>query len=259
MSSHKHVEQTILITGVSDGIGRALAVQFAAHGARVLGVGRRSFPDALAASVAPEDYCVADLADADATGAIVDFLAARRATLLDVLVLNAAIGYYGAPTHQSSGSIDALLQVNLEAPIALTHALLPWLRNMRGLVAFVSSVHSALPTPDFAVYTATKAGLDGFARNLRLEEQGAVDVIVLWPGPTRTQLHIRSGVPPEHIHADRYASPEQVAHELFAAIQRRRSRAIGLSNRILRWVAVHFEAQIDAALVRMAQRNRKAR
>jgi len=249
--------QTILITGVSDGIGHALAVQYAALGARVLGVGRRSFPQSLAASVAPADYCVTDLEHADAAAAVASFLTMRQVTRLDVLVLNAAVGYYGAPAHQSGNSIDELLQVNLYTPIALTHALLPFLRDARGLVAFVSSVHSALPTPDFAVYTATKAGLDGFARSLRLEEQGAVDVIVLWPGPTRTQMHVKSGVQLDQTHADRYASPEQVAHKMIAAIRRRRSHTISLGNRLLRWTAVHFESQIDAVMVRMVQHNRK--
>jgi len=245
--------QTILITGVSDGIGRALAVQAAAGGARVLGVGRRAFPDSLAASIAPADYCVADLGRADAADVIANFLAAREVTHLDALVLNAAAGYYGAPAQQSGAALDALLQVNLYAPIALTHALLPRLRSVRGVVAFVSSVHSALPTPDFAVYTATKAGLDGFARSLRVEEQGEVDVIVLWPGPTRTQLHVKSGIPPERTRSERYASPEQVAQAMLAAIQRRRSRAVGWGNRLLRWAAVHFEAQIDALLVSRAR------
>lgn len=246
--------QTILITGVSDGIGRALAVQATTGGARVLGIGRRAFPATLAASVAPEDYCAADLGEVDATPTIVNFLSERQVTQLDVLVHNAAMGAYGAPASQRSAAIDALLQVNLYTPITLTHALLPHLRRARGLAAFVSSVHSALPTPDFALYTATKAGLDGFARSLRLEEQGKVDVIVLWPGPTRTHLHVKSGVPPERIRSDRYAPPEQVAQAMLTAIQRRRSRAIGLSNWLLRWAAVHFEAQIDALLVKRAQR-----
>jgi short-subunit dehydrogenase len=199
------------------------------------------------------------LRQADATATIVNFLTARHVTQLDILVHNAAVGAYGAPANQRSAAIDELLQVNLYTPIALTHALLPRLRHAHGLVAFVSSVHSALPTPDFAVYTATKAGLDGFARSLRLEEQGEVEVIVLWPGPTRTHLHVKSGVPSDRIRSDRYASPEQVAQEMLTAIRRRRSRAIGLGNCLLRWVAVHFEAQIDALLIKQARRTRTVR
>lgn len=248
--------QTILITGASDGIGHALAVRYAESGARVLGVGRRALPATLASSILPQDYCAVDLSDAAAAKTIHDFLDSRQVAHLDILVHNAALGWCGPVAQQSAASIDELLRVNLYAPIALTHALLPRLRTAQGVVAFVSSVHSALPTPDFAVYTAAKAALDGFARNLRLEERGTVDVVILWPGPTRTQMHIKSGIPPERIQSRRYAKPEDVAAQIVSAIHRRRSRVIGFGNKLLRWVSVHFETQVDALLIKVAQRNR---
>ncbi len=248
---HGHARRlVVLITGASDGIGHALAVQYAAAGARVFGIGRRAYPPSLTGSVSPDDYCAVDLGRDNAAGTICTFLDERQATHLDILVHNAAVGWYGAPQQQSSASIDTLLHVNLYAPMALTHALLPRLRPVRGVVAFISSVHSALPTPDFAVYTATKAGLDGFARNLRGEERGSVDVLVLWPGPTRTEMHGKSGVPPHRIRAERYATPEEVAGMAIRSIARRRSGGIGLVNRLLRWVAVHWETPIDALMVR---------
>ena len=246
--------QTILITGITDGIGHALALQSARDGVRVLGIGRRALPASLAGAVAMEDYGAIDLGEAGAAARVRDFLDARGVTYLDLLVHNAAVGWYGPVAQQSAASIDELLQVNLYAPIALTHALLPRLRAARGMVALISSVHSVLPTSDFAVYTATKAGLDGFARNLRLEERGAIDVIVLWPGPTRTQLHAKSGIPPERIRTARYATPEHVATEVLAAVGRRRSRAIGRDNRLLRWMAIHFEPQVDALMLKVARR-----
>ena len=250
-------DRTILITGANDGIGHALVVQYAAAGARVLGVGRRAFPPSLAGHMAPQDYCALDLGDSAAAATICAFLAEQQVTHLDILVHNAAIGWFGAPAQQSSTSIDALLHVNLYAPIALTHALLPRLRTAHGAIAFVSSVHSALPTPDFAVYTATKAGLDGFARSLRIEEDGAIDVLVLWPGPTRTQLHSKSGVPPQRARAERYPTPETVASAAIRVIAQRRSRSIGLGNRLLRWAAVHWETPIDAILARAGGRLRR--
>ena len=246
--------QTILITGASDGIGQALALRYAAAGVRVLGIGQRVFPSSLAGSVAPTDYAAIDLGADDCVAAVRAFLDLRQVTHLDILVHNAACGWYGVPVQQDNASIDRLLDVNLYAPIALTHALLPRLRLADGVVAFVSSVHSVLPTPDFAVYTATKAGLDGFARSLRLEERRAVDVIVLWPGPTRTQMHTRSGVPAARIRPERFASPDTVAQAMMNAIQRRRSRAVGLGNRLLRWVALRFDTPLDALLAMLARR-----
>jgi short-subunit dehydrogenase len=245
---------TVLITGASGGIGRALAVEYARAGARVLGVGRRPFPAALAGHIEPDDYCTVDLSSSDASAIVQRLLDARGLAELDILVHNAAVGWYGPAAQQTGASIDELLTVNLYAPIALTHALLPRMRAAQGVIAFVSSLHSVLPTPDFAVYTATKAALDGFARNLRLEEAGAVDVVVLWPGPTRTEMHRSSGVPQDRIKAAHYAAPEEVARQMVAAIARRRSCATSRAGRALRWLAVRFEPQIDAATGIFAQR-----
>ena len=159
---------TVLITGASAGIGRALAVEYARSGARVLGIGRRLFPAALVELIQPDDYCALYLGRADADAVVHDFLNGRGVTSLDILVHNAALGWYGPAAQQGAASIDELLTVNLYAPIALTHARLPRVRAAQGSIAFVSSLHSVLPTPDFAVYTATNAALDGFARNLQL-------------------------------------------------------------------------------------------
>ena len=244
--------QTIFITGVSDGIGHALAAHYAARGARVLGIGRRPFPESLRGIMPPTDYCQADLAQSNAAATVCDFLDARGINHLDALVLNAALGWYGPPRAQPLSSLTELLAVNLDAPIVLTHALLPRVAATQGVVAFVSSIHSALPTPDFAVYTALKAALDGFARNLRIEQRGQVDVMVVWPGPTRTALHAKSGIPAAQINAARHQSPEAVAAQIARSITRRRSSSLGLANGLLRWLAIHLEPVLDGALIAAA-------
>jgi short-subunit dehydrogenase len=148
-----------------------------------------------------------------------------------------------------------LLSVNLYAPIALSHALLNRVRAVHGVIAFVSSVHSTLPTPDFAVYTATKAALDGFARSLRVEERGAVDVVVIWPGPTRTQMQAKAGMPPDRIHSERYPTPAAVAASAAAAIERRQSRTLGAGNRLLRALSIHARPLTDSLLPAAAGRS----
>ncbi|MBK6433762.1 MAG: hypothetical protein IPF85_24205 [Anaerolineae bacterium] len=62
------------------------------------------------------------------------------------MVHNAAVGWYGPPAQQSPDAIDELLAINLRAPIAPTHALLPRPTAARGVIARVNSVHAALPT-----------------------------------------------------------------------------------------------------------------
>jgi short-subunit dehydrogenase len=238
----------ILVTGVTGGIGRSLAEHYVAAGAHVIGLGRRPVEAAPPALALPGRYCQADLADPQVASTVGGFLDAQGIGRLDILVHNAAIGWYGPAGEQSSSSIDALFAVNLRAPMALTHALLPRLAAAQGVVAFVSSVHAALPAPDFAVYTSTKAALDGFARSLRIELRGKVDVVVAWPGPTRTALHAASGMPPEAIRAERYATPATTAAGIAALIARRRSGAVGPANRMLRWAASRCEPLVDRAL-----------
>lgn len=243
---------TVLITGVTYGIGRALAEHYAAAKAQVIGVGRwPSPPSGLLTSGA---YCQADLARPEAAGAISLFLDERGINRLDVLIHNAAVGWYGPIAEQSAAAIAEALAVNLRAPIALTHALLPRVTAAHGVVAFVSSVHAALPTPDFAVYTATKAALDGFARNLRIEQAGVVDVLSLWAGPTRTGMHAKSGVPAGRLKVERFATPEATAAGIAAAIARRRCASIGAGNGLLHWAGGHLEAWLDRAMIGAARR-----
>ncbi len=94
-----------------------------------------------------------------------------------------------------------------------------------------------------------KAALDGFARNLHIEERGKVDVIVVWPGSTRTSLHAKSGIPAARINATRTKSPEAVAAQIARAITHRRSSTLGFAQGLLRWLAIHFEAIIDGAFI----------
>lgn len=245
---------TVLITGVTDGIGLALAKFYRAAGSRVLVVGRRdpdSLPFSLLAGLA---YCQVDLARPEA-GEIVGHFVRRQDTAgVDILVHNAGVGWYGPVAQQSSDSINELLAVNLHAPIALTHTLLPYLRDRRGLIVFVSSVHVVLPTPNFAVYTATKAALDGFARSLRIEQAGQVDMITLWVGPTRTTMHAKSGVPAGRLRTERFPTPEETAERMAAAIARRRSTPIGAGNRLLHWFGAHLETWVDGAMAATARR-----
>ncbi|MCA9933031.1 MAG: SDR family NAD(P)-dependent oxidoreductase [Ardenticatenaceae bacterium] len=236
-------QKTILITGATDGIGLALARHYAAQGHRLILVGRRSVGPELGPQAA---YCRADLAQADAAGRVTAFLEAQNITQLDLLVHNAGVGYYGRFPAQPAASIDALTAVNLRAPIALTHALLPWLRRARGQLVFVSSVASALPAPDYAVYAATKAALDGFARSLRVELRGQVTVQTIFPGATRTGMHAKMGIDRAVMDWEKFPSAKKTAVRMAALIARKRPfSAIGMSNTLLRFAGLRLGWLVD--------------
>jgi short-subunit dehydrogenase len=257
--------RTILLTGATDGIGLALARIYHAQGERLILVGRRALDTLDPALFTPQRYCRVDLALPYCAGIVEQFLKTRDIQSIDLLIHNAALGYYGATATQPAHSIHERVAVNLRAPVALTHALLPHLRQSgnvategkqpgQGKIVFISSVVSALPCPDYAVYGATKAALDGFARSLRVELRGSIGVQVIYPGGTRTGMHIKSGVPPHMLRLERFPSAEQVAAQIARAIDSsQESVTIGIGNRLLQLAGRHTATLTDWLLRRRYQ------
>lgn len=240
---------TVLITGATDGIGRELAQIYRRRGARLILVGRRANP-ALGPGSAVR-YCRADLAQPYAAAIVAAFLRRQGIARLDLLIHCAGVGSYGPPAGQAPGQIDELLAVNLAAPLALTHALLPLLESAGGAVTFIGSVAAALPAPDYAVYAASKAGLEGLARSLRSELAGRVTVQLIHPGATRTAMHARVGAPLERIGWRRFPPPALVAARIAAAIDARKPRAtIGAGNRLLRFAGRQLGGLADRLAAR---------
>jgi short-subunit dehydrogenase len=197
------------------------------------------------------NYCRVDLAQPYAVELVVAFLRQQQIQTIDCLIHNAALGWYGVPSDQSPESIETLLAVNLRAPIALTHTLIPWLKTANGRVVFISSVAAAAPAPNYAVYAASKAALDGFARSLRVELGASIGVQVIHPGATRTNMHARSGVPLQQIGWQRFPSAARTATQIMAAIDQQRPEAtIGWVNRGLRWAGRWLSTAVDAAAAR---------
>lgn len=241
--------KTILITGATDGIGLALARRYYAQGARLLLFGRRPLATLAPPLFTSATYCQVDLSQPGCALIVADFLRAQTVARLDLLIQNAGAGYYGPVERQSPASIEQLIAVNLRAPIAITHALLPLLEVTQGRLVFISSVAATLPTPDYAVYGATKAALESFATNLRIELRGRVRVQIIAPGATRTAMHAKSGAPLDRIGWQHFPPPERVAAEIASAIAGGRSRAtIGAGNWLLQFGGRYLGGVIDRVM-----------
>ena len=180
----------VLLTGASRGLGAALAREFGTRGHRVFLVARHAGELArLAAEIAGSQgreataWRAQDLRDLDG----IESLARTAEEVLggiDVLVNNAGIGAYRPFLDNSPRDLHELLAVNLEAPMRLTHALLPgMLARGRGHVINIASDLARRPLAQMAPYVASKHGLLGFGASLQRELRGrGVRVTTVMPG-----------------------------------------------------------------------------
>ena len=246
--------KTILITGATDGLGLALARLLHARGERPFLLGRRPLSDLTDPLFTADTYIQADLSQPDCGQRVVAFLAQQHCTRLDLLIHNAGIGYYGKTAVQPVPNIDQLIDVNLLAPIRLTHALLPHLKQAQGQISFVSSVVAVMPGPNYAVYTATKAALEGFARSLRQELRGQVGVQVIRPGATRTGMHAKMGLDRQVMDWQRFPPAEQVAPSMLRQIERGwPTSTVGWRNWLLHGVGYYLPGLVTWGLKRQQE------
>ena len=185
--------QTALVTGASSGIGRDLALQFAAGGYDLVVVARRPAPlDDLVADVerlhgVAASAIAADLAAPSAAQTLYDALdrAGRR---IDVVVNNAGFGLGGAVAALPLDKQLEMVQVNVTVLTALTRLFLPGMleRNQGGILN-VGSTAGFQPGPFMSVYYATKAYVLAFTEGLAEEVAGSdLRISCLCPGPTAT-------------------------------------------------------------------------
>ena len=197
--------KTALVTGGTRGIGKAVAGELAALGARVITVARN----------APADV-VADLATPEGRAAIVRAVDGP----LHVLVHNAATNIRKPLTGYDDATLEHLIALDLTAPLLLSRDLHPRLAEAGGAsVIHVGSVAGQVALPTGVAYAASKAGLAQAARTLALEwARDNIRVNTVSPWYTRTPLAEPVLQNPERLAAivartplGRIAEPEEVA------------------------------------------------
>lgn len=180
--------RTVLVTGASRGIGRAIAERMLADGHEVIGVAR-SFAAAAAVAAAPEGLRPVglDLADLDRLPEAFESLLARWPDI-DAVVLNAGQGRFGSIEEFSVAQIRALLEIDLISPACVASVVLPRLkRRGTGDLVLIGSEAALAGRRHGAVYCAAKFGLRGLAQALREEAAPAgVRVSIVHPGMVRT-------------------------------------------------------------------------
>jgi NAD(P)-dependent dehydrogenase (short-subunit alcohol dehydrogenase family) len=211
---------SVLITGASGGIGKALVEEFHRAGYLVLATDRKPPPEDLPF----ERFIQADLEQtvtnehyADGIfGQVRDCLSGNQ---LNALVNNAAVQILGPCETISRADWQHTLDSNLLAPFFWTQAFLPQLESANGCVVNISSIHASQTKRGFAAYATSKAALSALTRNMAVDLGGRIRINAIEPAAVKTEMLIegmtggKKGLPElDSLHPiGRIADPAEVA------------------------------------------------
>src|SRR5882762_9976887 len=186
--------QTVLITGATDGLGKAAALLLAERGYRVFAAGRsaekRAQLDALAREKRlPLETVEMDVRDDDSVQRAVATVRAR-ANEIDILINNAGMSYVATVEDMSLEDWKRQFETNVFGVIRVTQAILPSMREHRkGCILMMSSVSGLVTPPAQGAYSGSKHALEGISNALRLEMYPfGVKVILIEPGYITTNI-----------------------------------------------------------------------
>ncbi len=189
------LNRVIVITGASSGIGRQLAVEFAARGAIIVGCGRSilKLKEALkeVRRTSPRSTMIGcDVSDAEQVRGMVKKILADYGQI-DILVNNAGIGMRKAFIETSLETVEQLMRTNYLGAVYCTHEALPSMIARRiGHIVNISSGAGKIGTLNMAAYCGSKFALNGWSESLYHELKPlGIKVSVICPGPVHTDFN----------------------------------------------------------------------
>ena len=261
MNTLKKSRGPALVTGASSGIGRELAMLLAREGHSLVLVARRTEPmralaDELHKAHGTSSVVVgADLGQPEGVATVVREVTARGLEL-EVLVNNAGFGLAGPFERLPAESQLGMIDLNVRALTALTHAFLPGMvARQRGYVLNVASSAAFQPGPLMAVYFASKSYVLSFSNALHEELRGrGVSVTALCPGYTETEFASRAS---EHHGSRLFSGPmgksdvRQVAEAGYRGMVRGQRVVLpGFINRMTAWLVPFSPLALKLRLTR---------
>jgi short-subunit dehydrogenase len=258
--------KVVVVTGASQGIGKALSLELAAQRPRLALAARdEAALEAVAAACrarGAEALVVrTDVADEASCRALVE-ATVRRFGGIDVLVNNAGLGMLARFEDVTDLSLyERLMRVNYLGSVYPTFYALPHLKRSRGQIVAVSSLAGLSGVPMRTAYAATKHAQIGFFDSLRVELRGTgVDVTVVCPYWVRSEIRRRAAGPDGRrvesspVREEEVMTAEECARLVARAMERRERMLVMTSKgKLGRWVKLVAPALVDrmaAAAVR---------
>ncbi|HKW87118.1 MAG TPA: SDR family oxidoreductase [Candidatus Acidoferrales bacterium] len=277
-------QTTVLVTGGTDGLGRATALLLALRGYRVFAAGRslqkRAALEQLAEekSVELETLELDVTSDASADRAIAEIT--RRAGPVDVLVNNAGVAIAAAMEEITIEDLRKQFETNVFSMVRLSHRVLPGMREKgRGRIINMSSIAGRTSNPLMGPYSGSKHAVEAISDAMRMElVRFGIHVVMIEPGFIPTNIGQASAEassrytanaaesPYAHVYlgflklwrkimANAKSTPEDCAQVILRAVQSRSPRARYLVTReakitaALRWLL--SDRQLDKMTLRM--------
>lgn len=249
MARRSFRDAVVIVTGAGGGLGRALALGFAARGARIAALDRdpAGLEGTRAELASRGAQCLGlpcDVTDADACALAVAKTVEHFGSL-DVLVANAGMSHRSGFEATNLDVIRRVMEVNFFGAIHCAKAALPHLLASRGLVVAVSSVAGFTPLVARTGYAASKHALHGFFDSLRAElEPRGVHVTLACPSFVATRIGSNAlggdGLPVRHaqVTVGRPMSAGRAAETVIAAAERGRPLVlVGRTARMAWWLS----------------------
>ncbi len=168
----------ILITGITSGLGKAMACQLSSRGHKVYGTCRRDTEQ-----IPGVTYLKADVRDRESLRNVVDSVMQSEGRI-DTLISNAGMGIGGPLEFTAMEDAERQMDINFMGMVRLVSLVVPIMREQRhGHIICISSIGGLMGLPYQGMYSASKFAIEGYCEALRLEvRQFGINVTVINPG-----------------------------------------------------------------------------
>ncbi|MEY3874188.1 MAG: hypothetical protein RL363_909 [Bacteroidota bacterium] len=248
-------DKVVVITGGSEGIGKALVQQFLTLGAKVATCGRNEGKLALLTQEHPTSHLftmkvdVAVQADCDAFVSAV----AAKWNGIDILINNAGVSMRALVSEVSIETLKQVMDINFWGTVYCTKAALPFITKQNGVIVGVSSIAGYRGLPGRSGYSASKYALNGWLEALKTELYGS-GTHVMWVCPGFTTSNIRNAALDKDSKAQgespmdegaMMSSAECATHIIHAIDKRKRTLVLTFTGKRAVFMNKYFPAWAD--------------